>query len=150
MTNEMLTPTRREAGEVSPFGRLFDDWFGLTRWPGALGAADLDRMLKPALDIAETEHAYVVHAELPGVAKDDVTITIENGTLMLTGEKKREVEQKDKGWHRIERSYGSFQRTLSLPKGVDADHADAAFKDGVLTITIPKSDQAKPKTLKVK
>jgi HSP20 family protein len=150
MTNETLTPTRREGGEVSPFGRLFDDWFGLTRWPGAFGANEMDRLLKPALDIAETEHAYVVHAELPGVAKDDVTITIENGTLVLAGEKKREEEHKDKGWHRIERSYGSFQRTLSLPKGVDSDHADATFKDGVLTITIPKSEQAKPKTLKVK
>jgi HSP20 family protein len=154
MTNDTLSRTRREAGEVSPFSRMVDEWFGLTRWPGAFGAAEMDRLLKPALDVAETEHAYVVHAELPGVAKDDVTITIEDGTLVLTGEKKREEKHeasgREMGWHRIERTYGSFQRTLALPKGVDADRAEAAFQDGVLTITIPKSEQAKPKTLKVK
>lgn len=145
MKNEM-SPTQCATREASPFGRLFDDWFQLAGWNGG----DADRLLTPALDIAETEKAYVVHAELPGVAKDDVTITIEDGTLVLAGQKKREAETKEKGWHRVERSYGAYQRTLALPKGVDADRAEATFQDGVLTIEIPKSEQAKPKTLKVK
>jgi HSP20 family protein len=146
MKNDM-TPARCATHEVSPFGRLFDDWFQLAGWPTG---DDTERLLTPALDIAETEKAYVVHAELPGVAKDDVTITVEDGTLVLAAQKKREAETKEKGWHRVERAYGSYRRTLALPKGVDADRAEATFQDGVLTIEIPKSEQAKPKTLKVK
>ena len=142
---------RRESAEAYPLGRLFDEWFPFGgRLANVLGTADVDRMLKPALEIAEDEHAFTVAAELPGVAKEDVTITIEDGVLTLSGEKKREEETKDKAWHRIERVYGSFQRSLTLPKGVDGDKAEATFKDGVLTVTLPKTEQAKPKTLKVK
>jgi len=144
------TPARRESAEVHPLGRLMDDWFGYGRLPTVFGGAEVDRLLKPALDVAETEHSYVVRAELPGVNKEDVTITIEDGVLTIAGEKKREEEHKDQSWHRVERSYGSFQRTLSLPKGVDGDKAEAAYKDGILTVELPKHDQAKPKTLKVK
>ena len=149
MTN-LPRPVRREGAELTPFGRLLEDWMTFPRWPDAFGNGEIDRMLKPALDVSETEGAYQVHAELPGVAKEDVTITLENNTLSISGEKKREEEQKGKGWHRVERSYGSFQRSIALPKGVDADKAEATFKDGVLTLHIPKSEKAKPKTLKVK
>lgn len=153
MNNDLCcTPTaRREGAEAFPLGRFFDEWFPFGgRLSNVFGTADADRMLKPALEIAEGEHAFTVNAELPGVAKEDVTITIEDGVLTLAGEKKREEEHKDKAWHRVERVYGSFQRSMTLPKGVDGDKAEAAFKDGVLTITLPKTDQAKPKTLKVK
>lgn len=151
MNNDLCcTPTaRRERAEAFPLGRLFDEWFPFGgRLANVLGTED--HVLKPALEIAENEHAFVVNAELPGVAKEDVTITIEDGVLTLAGEKKREEEQKDRAWHRVERVYGSFQRSMTLPKGVDGDKAEATFKDGVLTITLPKSEQAKPKTLKVK
>ncbi len=151
MTNGICcTPTRRENAEFVPLGRLVEDWFGLGRLPGVFGAGEVDRLLKPALDVAETEHSYLVRTELAGVAKDDVSITIENGVLTIAGEKKREAESQDQSWHRIERSYGAFQRTLTLPKGVDGDKAEATFKDGVLTVELPKNEQAKPKTLKVK
>lgn len=150
MTHEMSTPPRREA-DLFPFGRLWDDWFNFgTRLAPLYGQAEVDRLLKPALNVAEGEHSFTITAELPGVAKEDVSITIENGVLTIAGEKKREEEHKDKSWHRIERVYGSFQRSMTLPKGVDGDRADASFKDGVLTIELPKTEQAKPKTLKVK
>jgi HSP20 family protein len=150
MNGEMTrTGTRRETAEMAPFGRLFDEWFGFGRMPTAL-LADVDRLIKPALNVVEGEHAFTITCELPGVAKDDVSITIEDGVLTIAGEKKREEEHKDKSWHRIERAYGSFQRQMTLPKGVDGDRADASFKDGVLTIELPKTEQAKPKTLKVK
>lgn len=151
MTNgSCCTPTRRESAEFIPFGRLVEDWFGLGRQPDVAATGEMERLLKPALDVAETEHGYLVRAELPGVAKEDVSITIEDGVLTLAGEKKREEEHADKSWHRVERSYGAFQRTLTLPKGVDGDKAEAVFKDGVLTIELPKSEQTKPKTLKIK
>lgn len=150
MTNEMTrNQGRREGSELSPFGRLFDDWFGFGRIPTGM-LAEMDRVIKPALNVVEGEHSFTITCELPGVAKDDVSITIEDGVLTLAGEKKREEEHKDKSWHRIERAYGSFQRQMTLPKGVDGDKADATFKDGVLTIELPKTEQAKPKTLKVK
>jgi len=151
MTNaSCCTPTRRVNAEFIPFDRLVEDWFGLGCEPVVSATGEVERLLKPALDVAETEHGYVVRAELPGVAKEDVSITIENGVLTLAGEKKREQEQPDRSWHRIERAYGAFQRTLTLPKGVDGDRAEAVFKDGVLTIELPKSEQTKPKTLKIK
>src|SRR5262245_61660371 len=121
---------RRESAEVYPIGRLFDEWFPFGgRLANVFGTADADRMLKPALEIAEDEHAFTVSAELPGVAKEDVTITIEDDVLTVAGQKKREDETKDKAWHRIERVYGSFQRSLTLPKGVDGEKAEATFKD---------------------
>ena len=148
--NPSADTARREGADIRPFGRLVDEWFGLGRLPTVFGAAELDRVLKPALNVAEGEHSYTITAELPGVAKEDVTLTLEDGVLTLSGEKKHETEQKDKSWHRIERVYGSFQRAMALPKGVDGERAEATFRDGVLTIELPKSEQAKPKTLTVK
>lgn len=150
MPNEISTQ-RRESLDLFPYGRMWDDWFNLGRGLGnVFTGAEMDRLLKPALNVAEGEHAFTITAELPGVTKEDVSITMENGVLTIAGEKKREEEHKDKSWHRIERVYGSFQRVMTLPKGVDGDKAEASFKDGVLTIELPKNEQAKPKTLKVK
>ena len=146
MTSE-LTPREtmdRLFTPLFPFGRLWDDWF--VRPVGDGGS----RMIRPALDVAETEHAFTVTTELPGLAKEDVSITIENGTLTISGEKKFEEEKKDKTFHRIERAFGTFSRSLTLPKEVEAEKAEAAFKDGVLTIEIPKVEQAKPRTVKVR
>ena len=151
MNHEMSATTTRREADLFPLGRLWDDWFNFgTRLAPMFSQAEVDRLLKPALNVAEGEHSFTITAELPGVSKEDVTITIENGVLTLSGEKKREEEQKDKNWHRIERVYGSFHRSMTLPKGVDGDKADASFKDGVLTIELPKNEQSKAKTLKVK
>jgi HSP20 family protein len=150
-TNACCTPSvRREGAELHPLNQLWDDLFPFGgRLAAVLDTPETQRALRPALNVAETGHVFTLTAELPGVAKEDVTITIEDGVLTLAGEKKREEEQKDRSWHRVERAYGAFERTLTLPKGVDGDKAEAAFKDGVLTITLPKSDQVKPRTLKI-
>lgn len=88
--------------------------------------------------------------ELPGVSKDDVKITIESNILTIRGEKKQEKDVKQENYQRIERSYGSFQRSFTLPGTVKSDAIDAIFKDGVLTVTLPKAEEAKPKHIEVK
>jgi HSP20 family protein len=104
----------------------------------------------PVVDIAERDDAYVVKVELPGVSKDDVRITTQDNILTIRGEKKQEKESKGANYHRIERAYGSFQRSFTLPGTVKEDEIDPVFKDGTLAITLPKAEEAKPKTIEVK
>ena len=104
----------------------------------------------PAVDIAEHDNEYIVKMELAGVSKDDVKINLESNILTIKGEKKQEKEEKAKNFHRVERSYGSFQRSFTLPTTVKSDKIDAVFKDGVLSITLPKLEESKPKQIEVK
>jgi HSP20 family protein len=104
----------------------------------------------PAVDIVEQENEYVVKMELPGVNKDEVKISLESNILTIKGEKKQEKEEQSKNLHRIERSYGSFQRSFTLPTTVKSDKIDAVFKDGVLSVSLPKAEEAKPKQIEVK
>lgn len=130
--------------------RLFDGFargFGMpSLWDGF---ASSDAFLTPRLDVAETDKAYEVSVELPGIERDDLEVNVANGVLTIKGEKKAESEAKDKGRLHVERSYGAFQRSLALP--VDADDAkiDAAFKNGVLTLTIAKAAEAKAASRKI-
>ncbi len=104
----------------------------------------------PSVDVLETENELVLKADLPDVSLKDVNIEIEQGTLSIKGERKFEkVEGKGTGYHRIERSYGEFQRYFGLPDTVDADKVKADYKNGVLTVTLPKKEIAKPKTIKI-
>ena len=102
----------------------------------------------PVVDIDETEDAFVVKAELPGVEKDDVTVNIDNGILTIKGEKK--IETEDKKHHRVECTYGSFVRSFTLPQEIKAEKIEAEYKNGVLTLTIPKSEEVKPQQIEVK
>jgi len=104
----------------------------------------------PAVDIAEHDDAYIVKVELPGVIKDDVKITLESNILTIRGEKKQEKETKKQNYHRVERAYGSFQRSFTLPTTVKSDRIDAVYKDGILTVTLPKAEEAKRKQIEVK
>jgi len=104
----------------------------------------------PQVDIAEGPDEFTIKAEIPEVNKDDVKITIDNGVVTIQGERKQEKEEKDKKFHRIERFYGSFSRSFSLPDNVNASAAKATFKDGVLTLQIPKTAETKPKGIEVK
>jgi HSP20 family protein len=104
----------------------------------------------PAVDIAEHEDEYVVKVELPGVNKEDVKITLESNILTIRGEKKQEKETKKENYQRIERSYGSFQRSFTLPTTVKSEKIDAVYKDGILQIALPKAEEAKPKQIEVK
>lgn len=104
----------------------------------------------PAVDITEDDKEYLVKAELPEVKKEEVKVTVENGILSISGERKFEKEEKGKKYHRIERSYGSFVRSFSLPDDADADKVEARFSDGILTVHVAKSEAAKPKQIEVK
>jgi len=107
---------------------------------------------QPSVDVSETAEGYLIQAELPQVKKDDIKVTVDNGVLRISGERKQEKEEKDKRFHRIERSYGSFMRSFSLPEGVDGDHVKADIKDGVLSVQLVKTAQKAPaaRTIPVK
>jgi HSP20 family protein len=104
----------------------------------------------PTVDISETESEYLIKAELPEVKKEDVKVTVENGVLTLQGERRQEKEEKGKRFHRVERSYGSFVRSFTLPESVDEGGVKAEYKDGVLALHLPKSEKVKPKAIDVK
>jgi HSP20 family protein len=107
------------------------------------------RAWAPAVDIFETENSIVLKAELPGVDPKDVEVRVEDNTLYLKGERKFEKETKEENYHRIERSYGSFARSFVLPNSMDAEKVAAEYQDGLLTLTLPKREEAKPKTIKI-
>ena len=102
------------------------------------------------MDITEDDKEYLVKADLPEVKKEDVKVTVENGVLIITGERKFEKEEKDKRYHRLERSYGNFLRSFTLPGAADGSKVSAEFKDGVLKVRLPKTEKAKPKAVEVK
>jgi HSP20 family protein len=104
----------------------------------------------PMVDISEDDNEYLITAELPEVKKEDVSVTVENGMLTITGERKFEKEEKNKKWHRVERSYGSFARSFALPANGDVARVNAEFKDGMLKVRVAKSEAARPKQIEVK
>lgn len=131
-----------------PLFRL-NPWFDEFFKESFFGDANRGVTLRPALDVRETEQAMHVAVELPGVPKDQVEITLEDGVLTISGEKKSRHDDESHGVHIMERSYGAFTRTLKLPQTIDSEKAEANFTDGVLTITLPKVEAAKPKRLAI-
>jgi HSP20 family protein len=140
----------RDFGTADPAGalnrsieRLFDDmWRGAVAAPAASGFA-------PRLDVVERDGELLVSAELPGLEEKDISVEVHGNVLSLQGEKKSEHEERKAGWHWSERSYGSFRRMVELPVDVEADKASASFKNGVLTITLPKAESAKVRNIPV-
>jgi len=114
-----------------------------------LSEQNTTRPWAPPVDIFETDNALILKADVPDVDIKGVDIQIENGTLTLKGERKFEKDEKNKGFHRIERSYGSFVRYFTLPETVDTENVQADYNNGVLTVTLPKKEVAKPKSIKV-
>jgi len=104
----------------------------------------------PSVDISETDTEYLIKAELPEVKKEDVKVTLQDGVLMIQGERQQEKEEKGKKFHRVERSYGSFVRSFTLPNYVDNTNVKAEFKEGILNLHLPKSERAKPKAIEVR
>jgi len=104
----------------------------------------------PLVDIAEDAREYLIKVELPEVQKEDVKVTVENGTLTISGERKAEKEEKDRRFHRMERYYGRFERSFSIPEDAEADSVKAEFKDGLLRVHLAKSEKAHPKQIEVK
>ena len=122
------------------------------RWPARRAQPDEEfapMEWLPPVDIEENGREYVIKAELPGMKKEEVKLKVEGGTLMISGERKAEKEDKDKKYHRLERSYGAFQRSFTLPEGTPPEKISAEFKDGVLLVRLPKDEKAKPKAIEV-
>ena len=140
-----LTPWTGMTTFKKEMDRLFDR-FVEPVWPEAptLGAWE------PKIDLTETKDALTVKAELAGVDQKDISVSLQDGVLTIKGEKDEEKEEKDKQYHRVERSYGAFARAIRLPAAVDAGGVTATFKDGVVTITLPKAPEAKGTTVPVK
>jgi HSP20 family protein len=126
---------------------------GLSRWFDddlfASGPAQSSGWL-PRVDVKETDKEYVLSVELPGVSPKDVSIEVKDGVLTISGEKKLEKEEKKDRYHRVERCYGSFSRSFSLSQEVDETKIDAAHKDGVLVLTLPKKEEVKPRKIEIK
>lgn len=140
--------------KYSPFATEFEDFpAGLRVFQDSLSRLFSEpassRPWSPAVDIFETENELVLKADLPDIDPKNVGISLENGTLTLKGERKFESENNGKGFHRIERSYGKFVRAFSLPDTVEGDKVKADYKSGVLTVTLPKKEVAKPRTINI-
>jgi len=124
--------------------RLFEDAFSRM-----LTEPQANRPWSPSVDIYETENELVLKADLPDVDLKDVDVRVENQTLTIAGERKFEKQESDKGYHRIERSYGNFMRSFAVPNSFDTEKIGASYKNGVLTVTLPKKEAAKPRQIKV-
>lgn len=137
------TPAR----DVSPLHdeveRIFRQAFGDREAASSVGA------FTPALDVEETEDGFVLHVELPGVAADDVDVSLEESVLTISGERPFYADKDAEGFRRIERHFGRFHRAVRLPDRVAADRVAAGYRDGMLTITVPKADEAKPRRIQV-
>ena len=144
MTIVRWEPLREMSSLQTEMNRLFNTMFesptvgngGTRRWT-------------PAMDLAETENHFVLRADLPGIDESDVKIELEDNVLTVSGERKSERETDGEGFHRVERQFGSFSRSLTLPRGVDPEAVSAAFDRGVLEVRIPKPEQRKPRRIEI-
>jgi HSP20 family protein len=138
-------PVREISSIQSEMNRLFNSFFDTP----TTGNGSATRRWLPAMDVVESDDHFVLTADLPGLGEEDVNIEIEENVLTVSGERKAEHEDKREGFVRVERSYGSFRRSLTLPEGVDAEAVSANFDKGVLEIRIPKPEQRKPRKVEI-
>ena len=148
MTVKTLVASPRISARPWRSLNLFDAFFNDSRLPAAVGNGSAVNY-SPRIDVKESEAAYEISAELPGLEEKDVEITVADGILTLKGEKSAEKEEQDDNYYRKERVYGSFERSFRLPDEVEADKVEANFKNGVLTVGLPKSEEAKSVVHKV-
>ena len=138
-------PMRNLFGLHNEMGRVFGDLLGSTD-----NETDMDDTpWMPRADICETENGFEIYAELPGVSESDVNISVTDNLLTIKGEKRQAVETEGKNYHRVERRYGNFQRSFTLPRHVETSGIKAQFTDGVLTLEIPKAEVAKPTEISI-
>jgi len=127
---------------AAEFNRLFNTLFDASE----TGTA---QRWNPAMDLVESEGHFVLKADLPGLSEEDVSIEVQDGTLTLSGERRADHESHERGWYRVERSFGRFSRSLTLPEGVDPDGISASFHNGVLEVRIPKPEERKPRRVQI-
>jgi HSP20 family protein len=149
MTIVRWEPLRELSTLQSDMNRFFNAMFDAPGTGAGGGQAGALRRWTPAMDLAETEAAFVLRADLPGVSQEDVQIELEDTVLTVSGERKADHDTKGEGFYRVERSFGQFSRSLTLPKGVDAEAIAASFTDGVLEVRIPKPEQRKPRRISI-
>ncbi|HEX5836195.1 MAG TPA: Hsp20/alpha crystallin family protein [Anaerolineales bacterium] len=146
MSNLMRWEPAREMMTLrEAMDRLFDDAF--TR---PLSVRDGWSMASPAIDMYQTDNEVVVRASIPGIKAEEVQINVTGDVLTLKGEVNQEEERKDRAWHIREQRFGSFERSVALPTSVKSDQAEAVFENGILTVTLPKADEVKPRTINIK
>ncbi len=138
-------PLRELSSLQSEMNRLFNT---VVDNPGATAGAPLRRWI-PAMDLVEGTNEFVLRADLPGMKQEDVSIEFEDNVLTVSGERKSQHEERGEGFHRVERAFGSFSRTLTLPKGIDPEGISAGFEDGVLEVRIPKPEERKPRRISI-
>jgi HSP20 family protein len=138
------SPFRDVVGLRDEMDRLFDNFFTRSGERGAF-----DTPWAPTVDIYETKDSVIIDAELPGIKQSDIEVNVSENMLTIKGEKKQEKDTKEENFYRVERVYGSFSRTFTLPVGVHADKIKAVYKDGVLKITLPKAEEVKPKQIPI-
>jgi HSP20 family protein len=136
-------PTREVDSLQSEVNRLFDTFFG-----GGPANGRAQRWV-PSMDLVETDNHLVLKADLPGLDRDDVNIEVKDGVLTVSGERRAEHEERQDGYYRMERAFGGFSRSMSLPENVDADRISASFDKGVLEIRIPKPEERKPHRVEI-
>ena len=141
-------PVRELTSLQTEMNRLFNTFFD-TPTTGGNGGGGGARRWVPSMDLVETPEHFVLRADLPGLSEEDVSIELEDNVLTLSGERKAEHEDKKEGYYRVERSYGQFRRSLTLPEGVDADGIKATFDKGVLEVRIPKPEERKPRKVAI-
>jgi HSP20 family protein len=141
-------PVRELSTMQNEMNRLFNTFFDSST-PRNGGGGTVARRWTPAMDVVETDDHFVLRADLPGLSENDVKIEVDDKVLTISGERKSEHEQSSKGYYRVERSFGSFSRSLTLPEGVDADAIQASFDSGVLEVQIPKPEQHKPRKVQI-
>lgn len=150
MTKKQLVVRREPFTGMVDLQDRINDLFNISlgRWFGDSEPETLARWI-PAVDLVDSKDSLTVKADIPGMKKEDIDVSIHEGTLVLKGEKKSEEEKKEKGYVRTERFYGSFYRAISLPSSVDETKIKASYKDGVLELILPKKEEAKPKQIKI-
>ncbi len=141
-------PVRELTSIQNEMNRLFNTFFD-TPTAGTGGNGNTLRRWIPAMDLVETEDHFVLKADLPGLTEADVNVEVEDNVLTVSGERKAEHEDKREGYVRVERSYGSFRRSLTLPEGVDPEAVSASFDKGVLEVRIPKPEERKPRRVAI-
>ena len=139
-------PFRELATLQNEMNRLFNTAFDT---PAGQGNGGTLRRWLPAMDLVETQDHFILRADLPGMSEEDVNVEVEDNVLTVSGERKAEHETAKEGYHRVERAFGSFSRSLTLPEGVDAEAVEASFDRGVLEVRIPKPEQRKPRKIAI-
>lgn len=147
-------PARHDSDILAPpgrdFERFFEDWPRLLAWPASWPSLErLQTTFMPALDVRDTDKNVEITCELPGLTDKDINVEVDRNVLTISGEKKCEHEEKSEGKYRCERSYGSFSRSVQLPEGVEEDKINAQFKNGILTVILPKGSDYERKRRKI-